>query len=81
MESFYQELTYEKALEMYHRYKRTILVGTTPHDFYSTNEIRNKRSLDQCIKQYLNYNDGPVRFFLDQRTAECDMKLYRDYIN
>lgn len=75
MDDNYKELTYEEALEFYNRWGRTILVGNSPTDYYEFNKIKDKRSLDDCIKQYLNYYDGPVRFFLDQRTIDHDMEL------
>lgn len=71
----YKELTYKEALEFYNRWGRTILIGSSPNDYYSFNKIKDKKSLDDCIKQYLNYYDEPVHFFLDQRTADRDMEL------
>ena len=75
MDGLIKELTYEEALEMYNRWGRTILVGNSPTDYYEFNKLRDKKSLDDCIKQYLNYYDGPVRFFLNQRTIDRDMEL------
>lgn len=75
MEGNYKELTYEEALEFYNRWGRTLLVGSSPTDYYEFNKFKDKKSLDDCIKQYLNYYDGPVRFFLDQRIIDYDMQL------
>lgn len=75
MEENYKELTYEEALEFYNRWGRTILVGSSTTDYYEFNKLRDKKSLDDCIKQYLNYYDGPVRFFLNQKTIDYDMQL------
>lgn len=76
MECNYKELTYEKALEFYNRWGRTILIGSSPTDCYRFNKAKDKKSLDDCIKQYLNYYDGPMHFFLDQRTIDNDMEIW-----
>ena len=71
----YKELTYDEALEFYNRWGRTILIGSSLDNFYSFNKIEDKKSLDDCIKQYLNYYDGPVHFFLSHGTLERDKEL------
>ena len=69
-----KEITYNKAVEFYNRWERTILVGTSPHDYYRFNiNDGDPKNFDDCIKRWENYNDGQPHFFIDNRTLDCDL--------
>ena len=59
-----KEISYNQALEMYNRWGRTILIGTSDDDFYSFKKEEDNISLDECIKKWKNYHDGDAKFFL-----------------
>lgn len=70
-----EEITYNRAVEFYHRWERTILVGTSSHDYYSFNiNDGDPKNFDDCIKQWEKYNDGQPHFFMDNRTLVCDLR-------
>ena len=62
----YNELSREEAEHFYNYLHRTISIGTSPYvNCYSFNKIEEGGlSLEDCIYKWLNYNDGPVRFFV-----------------
>ena len=69
-----KELDYNEAVEFYYRWGRTILVGTSPNDYYEFNiNDGGPKNFDDCIKQWKNYNDGQPHFFIDNRTLDWDL--------
>ena len=70
-----KEIAYNEAVEFYNRWGRTILIGTSFHDYYRFNiNDGDPKNFDDCIKQWENYNDGQPHFFIDNRTLDCDLR-------
>jgi hypothetical protein len=78
-DGMYDELSREEAEHFYNHLYRTISIGKDPHnDCYSFNKIeRGGRSFEKCIRQYLNYYDGPVRFFVMNDPSYDIEKMHR----
>ena len=70
-----KEITYNEAVEYYYRWERTILVGTSSHDYYRFNiNDGDPKNFDDCIKIWKNYNDGQPHFFINDRTLDLDLR-------
>ena len=60
-----KEITKETAEELYLRYDVEIMVGNSEDSFYRFRRSeRECMTIDDCIYRWLNYHDGPVRFFI-----------------
>jgi len=78
-DDMYDELPREEAKHFYNHLYRTISIGKDPHnDCYSFNKIESGgRSFEECIRQYLNYYDGPLRFFVMNDPSYDIEKMHR----